>query len=139
MIVWTDGSVKDHCGVGIGWHIQTWANTQDELLETVDKGYDYLSDNYTSEEAELLAMTRGVKEALSYGERRYLRVRSDCKPLVKKVNKCEYIHDDGRYMTALHRLLDNVGEWRVKWIKRDENSVADRQAHVGLDCLDQHA
>lgn len=136
MILFTDASLKSHDGVGIGWHIQTWSDTQDCLLQTVDKGYDYLSNTYTSEEAELLAITRGVKEAMRLGEREYLRIRSDCKPLVKKIKNGTYICDSGKYMNALYSLLEFVENWEVKWVPRDKNSCADRQAHVALD---QHA
>lgn len=133
MILFTDASVKSHAGVGIGWHIQTWSDNQNSLLKTVDKGNDYLSDRYTSEEAELLAMTRGIKEALRMGERDYLRIRSDCKPLVEKVKNHTYITDDGSYMKSLYALLDYVDNWKVKWTPREKNSCADRQAHVALD------
>jgi len=128
--------VKSRHGAGIGWHIQTWSESQSKLLSTVDKGNDYLSDSYTSEEAELLAIIRGVKECLQNGEDSYLKIRSDCKPLVRKVQDRTYITDDGRYMKALTSLLSHVKEWDIKWRKRDKNSVADRQAHYGLE---QHA
>lgn len=132
MIVYTDASVKNHDGAGIGWHIQTWGDDQNTLLKTIDKGYDFVSDSYTSEEAELLAITRGIKEALRKGERGNLRIRTDCKPLVSKIEERTNI-DNGKYMDSLYRLLDYVDYWDVRWVPRKKNSIADRQAVVGRD------
>lgn len=133
MVVNADASVQDHVGVGIGWHIQTWSDTQGRLLKTITKGYDYLSDNYTSEEAEMLALTRAVKEALEEGERDYLRIKSDCKPLVEKIKDGRTIKGSGAYMDSFFHLLDFVDEWEIQWVKRNKNSCADRQASTALE------
>lgn len=132
LILHTDASVKSDVGVGIGWHIQTWGDDKHSLLKTVDKGHDYLLDQYTSEEAELMAIARGIKEALRHGERTTLRIRSDCRPLVKKINTREPVRD-GKYIDALYELLAYVDEWEIRWVSRTKNQCADRQAHVALD------
>lgn len=131
-MVYSDASVKSHHGAGIGWHIQTWATDQDNILETIETGRDFLSDQYTSEEAELLALTRAVKEALRLDGSEYLRLRIDCKPLVEKVQNRESIKD-GKYIDSLYRLLDRAEEWSIKWVSRDQNTCADRQAVTARD------
>lgn len=136
MILFTDASVSSNHGVGIGWHIQTQREDNPRLYKTVTQGNDFISSYHQSVTAELLAMVRGVKEALQQGERTELEIKTDCDPLVDKVQARDPLTDDGRYMEALYDLLSVIDEWSVEWVKRDKNSFADGQAGFALD---QHA
>lgn len=132
LVVCSDASVKDHHGTGIGWHIQTQADDNPHLLETVETGHDFLSGRYTSMEAELLALSRAVKEAIRLGETDRLQLWTDCDPLVDKVRAREPLAD-GKYIDSLYRLLDKVDEWSIEWVSREENSFADSEAVVARD------
>lgn len=132
LIVNTDASVKSNAGTGIGWHIQTWGDDEDTLLKTKEKGFDSLTGQYTTMEAELLALIRGVKEAIQMEGSNHIRLRSDCKPLVEKVKNNRPLCD-GQYMEALQKLLERVDKFDLQWVSREKNSCADRQAVVGRD------
>lgn len=132
MIVSTDASLNNEHNAGIGWHIQEKDAEKDYLLVDVDSGYDFLSGKYTSEEAEMQAIIRGVEEVLRQGERHLIRIRSDCQPLVEKIQRGIAL-SDSNLMEDLQALLSAFGEWEIRYCGREKNTYADRLAHCGKD------
>jgi len=136
IIVKTDASVQNDGRVGIGWEIEITGLTEGYLQANTITGNDYLEGQYTSMEGELFALMRGFKEAMRLGERDVIKLFTDCQPLVKKIkNHIPVV--DGSYIETIHKLSEHVDHWDVKWVAREQNTVADRQAHVGLDKLRQ--
>jgi len=133
MVVYTDASVKCHGEAGIGWEIIEKESINSPADETLATGHDTLTSDVTSMQAEFLALMRGLKEALRLGERQRIELCTDCQPLVGKILNHIPLTDQGHYIESFHRLLDHVEEWDVTWISREKNTVADREAHVGLD------
>lgn len=136
IIVKTDASVQNDGRVGIGWEIEITGLTDGYLQANTITGNDYLEGKHTSMEGELLALMRGFKEAMRLGERDVIKLLTDCQPLVKKIKKHMPVID-GSYIETIHNLSEHVDHWDVKWVEREQNTVADRQAHVGLDKLRQ--
>lgn len=133
IVVYTDASVQNCGDAGIGWEIVEKETINSPAEETLATGHDILTSDVTSMQAEFLALMRGLKEALRLGERKRIELHTDCQPLVGKIKNHIPLTDNGHYIKAFHALLDHVEEWDVSWVSRDNNEVADRQAHVGLD------
>jgi ribonuclease HI len=136
IIVKTDASVQNDGRVGIGWEIEITGYTEGYLQANTITGHDYLEGKYTSMEGEMLALFRGFKEAIRLGERDVIKLLTDCQPLVKKIKNHISVFD-GSYVQTIHNLSDHIDHWDVDWVSREQNTVADRQAHVGLDKLRQ--
>lgn len=133
IVVYTDASVQSCGDAGIGWEIVEKDSKGSPINQTLATGNDVLETDVTSMQAEFLALMRGLKEALRLGERGRIELHTDCQPLVGKIKNHVPLTDDGHYIEAFHALLDHVEEWDVSWVSRDKNTVADREAHVGLD------
>lgn len=132
IIVKTDASVQDSHNAGIGWEIEIAGINNGYLQNGIITGHDVLDGEYTSMEAEFLALFRGLKEALRLGERDTIKLFTDCQPVVEKVKNHVPILD-GSYVSTFHWLLERVDYWDVQWCSRDRNRTADREAHVALD------
>jgi len=132
IIVKTDASVQSNSTVGIGWEIEITGLTDGYLQTGKITGHDTLSGKYTSMEAEMVALVRGFKEALRLGERESIKMFTDCQPLVQKIRNHTPVLD-GSYVETVHFFSQIVDHWDVKWLSREQNEVADRQAHVALD------
>jgi len=132
IIVKTDASVQNSAGVGIGWEIDVTGLTDGYLQTGVVTGHDTIEGTYTSMEAEMVALVRGFKEALRLGEREVIKAFTDCQPLVQKIKNHTPVLD-GSYVKTVHFLSEIIDYWDVKWVSREQNEVADRQAHVALD------
>jgi ribonuclease HI len=133
MVVYTDASVQNCGDAGIGWEIVEKESVNSPADETLATGHDVLTADVTSMQAEFLALMRGLKEALRLGERERVELYTDCQPLVGKITNHIPLTETGHYIDAFHSLLDHVENWDVSWVSREKNTVADREAHVGLD------
>lgn len=107
--VYTDAS-RDENVVGIAF------------ISDVSEGSRYIVGEYTSMEAEFLAVNNALRRCTSEDE---LHIHTDCQPLVRKIaNGEEY---DGLYETFdwLARKYDAVA---IEYVPREENRAADRKA-----------
>lgn len=118
MRVETDASRGDEV-VGIGYVIRSTATYT---------GSAYYVGEYTSMEAEHLALVHGLSNALSESSGA-VEVYVDCQPLVGKILGEEPLSANwSKRRDATHQLLDGFDYWSLKWIPRDENADANRLA-----------
>lgn len=128
---YSDASVRDGEGVGIGYVIQIESDCRSKG-KLVKEGTDRLHAPWTTMEAEFIACIRAVKEARQCGPDR-IEMHTDSTGLAKKIEYEDPLTDDGRYCTALQYYLRDYDEWEVHWIPREQNKKADRLAHSAFE------
>lgn len=125
MRVHTDAS-HDTNVIGIAYIID------DEVDDIHFEGKQYIIGEYTSMEAEYIAMMTGIHEA-SWHSGDTVTVLTDCEPLVDKM----YFPDATNqkwfdYRQDCHRVLNTFDAWRMNDIPRHQNERADRLAKEAL-------
>lgn len=125
MKVYTDAARDDEVA-GLGWEIVT--NDGERIPDS-----RYLIGEYTSMEAEYIAILDGLRHARRYEGAR-VEVFSDCQPLIEKMRV-----PDGESQewydrrTGCHRLLNKFASWELEWTPRSRNETADRLAYEALE------
>lgn len=124
MTVHTDACKKDR-HIGLGWHIE-------ENGETVVTGREYLKGSFTSMEAECMALIRAMRSVLRYASE-HITFYTDCLPLVDHLDNENSISDDGGFIETVERYEKYLPPHMLMWTPRENNEVADREAHVAVD------
>lgn len=123
LTIYTDACKKQR-HIGLGWVIK-----QDN--ETLVTGNEYLRGNFTSMEAESLAIIRGMRSAMEY-EAEFITFYTDCLPLVNHISDDNPV-SNGQYLRTIERYSEELPEHVFFWISREHNETADREAHVAVD------
>jgi len=131
IVVKTDASVHEDGCIGIGWQIELMGNSESYLQSGKITGHDYFLGKHTSTQAEIVALCRGFKEALRFGERDSIILLTDCRPLISKIENHAPVVD-GSYVETIHFLSEYLNYWDVKWVSRDDNMAADSEASLGV-------
>lgn len=124
MRVYTDAA-RDGCIVATGWKIVLDDGTE-------ETGKRYLDGQYTSMEAEYMALLDGLRYARRYDNGR-IEVFVDCQPLLTKMRVPDENEDWYDRRRGCHRLLNKFDEWSMEWIPRRHNGDADRMATLALE------
>lgn len=121
MLIHTDASLSDNI-VGIGYTIRVNQETHENAT--------YVEGDYTSMEAEFMALKEAAKVASEYFDaKEHIFFYTDCKGLAEKLE-----NPDGKWGKRVKKLKSILKRnWSVKWIPRERNGKADRLAHTGRD------
>jgi ribonuclease HI len=123
MVVYSDACKKDR-HIGLGWQIERDG-------DTIVTGNEYLKGDFTSVGAEFMALIRAMRSALRYKED-YITFYTDCLPVVTHIDNDNPIKD-GRYLQCIDAYDRKLDNYMIMWTPRDNNDVADREAHVAID------
>lgn len=119
LLIHTDASLSGNV-VGIGYTIR--AN------QTTHENATYVEGDYTSMEAEFMALKTAAQVAVEYFDSdEHIFFYTDCKALAEKIeDPCEDWADRAEELRSIL-----APEWTLKWIPRERNNKADSLAHTG--------
>ncbi|MFQ5956454.1 MAG: ribonuclease HI family protein [Candidatus Brocadiales bacterium] len=128
LLVYTDGASRGNPGkAGIGVVI---CDRKQNVLEEIS---EYIGET-TNNVAEYKALIRGLEKALKYGPKE-LEVFSDSELLVKQINGQYKVRAPSilpLYKEA-KRLIGTLPKWKIQYIPREKNTLADALANMALD------
>lgn len=123
MLIFTDASCGEDV-VGLGYVVKY----DGEQYE----GATYLEGDYTSMEAEYLALKEAIKATEWMRENdRNLDLYTDCDPLVGKMEQKNGCKEWNERYEEFHELASDYN-WTLRWIPRKRNGDADELASLGL-------
>jgi ribonuclease HI len=127
-ILWSDGAARGNPGpAGLGAIIK---RPSGEVLATCSEGYGEATNNA----AEYAALLMGLRRALELGLRR-IEIRADSELLIKQLGG-EYRVKNAALKPLFEqaqRLLQQFEWTRLRHVRREYNSEADRLANQGID------
>jgi len=125
--IFTDGAARGNPGpAGIGVVIRNDAKILTEVS-------DFLG-NATNNQAEYMALIRGLEEAIDMGEKS-VEAFSDSELLVKQING-EYKVKNGGLIPLFNdakSLISKLNQFKIYHTPREENELADKLANRGID------
>jgi len=131
LLIFTDASRGEEV-IGIGYIIRI--NGEKYTNST------YIEGNYTSMEAEYIALKTAVEDSKFIRETdRRVDLYSDCDPLVRKMNKKNGSEKWNKRHDEFQEVASDYN-WNLHWVPRTNNRDADELASLGLrrgrDALD---
>lgn len=123
LLVFTDASCGEDV-IGLGYIIRV--NGQEY------KGSTYIEGDYTSMEAEYLALKEAVQAAEWIRDTdSHLNLYTDCDPLARKMTQKNGCAEWNKRYDEFHELASDWA-WHINWIPRTRNREADELASLGL-------
>lgn len=104
------------------------------VLDVDDKwilGFNHYLGNCNPLEAELWAITDGILILLQKGFNR-ATIQSDSLEVVQLLAKKEEFDSEITILRRVRRILQFEGQWRLRFVPRERNIMADRLAKLGL-------
>jgi len=127
-ILWSDGAARGNPGpAGLGAIIK---RPDGEVLATCSEGYGEATNNA----AEYAALLMGLRRALELGLRR-IEIRADSELLIKQLGGDYRVKNAAlkSLFEQAQRLLEQFEWTRLRHVRREYNSEADRLANQGID------
>lgn len=122
MIIFSDASCGDDV-IGVGYVIR--ADDRQYI------GSTYYEGEYTSMEAEYIALREAIETARWLHSDEYLNLYTDCDPLVHKLEAANGSDAWNRRRREFLAQMDGR-EWGLSWVPRERNREANRLAREGL-------
>lgn len=125
MRVYSDAS-HDEDVIGIAYVLR------DERLDVDESGRRYIEGEFTSMEAEYIALMTGVRMASHYTNE-VLIALTDCRPLMYKLLQRDGNSDKwDQFFWQARAMLESFDEWQINHIERANNQEADALARAAL-------